>query len=276
MVLAAREPRPQIRYTRESQGTQVTVSQPPITQSPPGHFLPATPRPVTPHVSRRIWLDPRVRFWWLTGVVLIVLMLYFAVARIYDWKQDSDLVLHGTPVTATVGVEGVPRAGYVPPSGTPYTLSFTLNGQDQQVTGTLEGHTEVPTGQKLAIRIDPNDLTRWTDLTEPRGLGGYLIVPVLIAPIVLAALVAAAWIRRGLLLVWRNGIGESAVVVDRRQTALAPMSQALRCTIPSRSDKRLVLIYLPGQSPKLQRGETVTIVRDTQKGATAIASAWVT
>jgi hypothetical protein len=238
--------------------------------------LPPAPRPLTARVSFRIWIDPRVRFWWLIAAVLLLLATYFSIERIYEWKLDSDLIRSGTPVLATVGVEGVPRPGYVAPAGTPLTLTFELNGQEHQVVGTLEGQsTQVATAQKVPLRIDPNDLTRWTDLTEPRPIGGYLIVPVMILPIAAAALAAAGWIRRRLVRVWQKGNAVEALLVDRHQTALAPMSQVIRCTLPGRSDKRLLVAYLPRQPQRLQRGEPVWLIHGATKGEPVLAAAWL-
>jgi hypothetical protein len=49
----------------------------------------------------------------------------------------------------------------------------------------------------------------------------------------------------------------------------------VRCTIPERADKRLVVAYLPRQSARLQRGQQVWLVCDTRKAGPAIAAAWL-
>lgn len=259
--------------TSPSPSTAPGTAPPPPSPSP---SLPLTPRPLTPHVSRRLWIDPRVRFWWLVAAFLLGVAAYFAALRIDEWKLDSDLITHGTPVTATIGVEGVPRPGYVPPAGTPLTLSFDLNGQPQQVTGTLEGQTApVATAQKIRLRVDPNDLSRWTDLTEPRPIGSYLLMPILMLPVAAAAFAAAWWLRRGLLRTYRNGTPMAAVIVQRHQSALAPLSQTLRCTIPGRADKRVIVAYLPCQAPRLGRGETVWLIGGARADGPIVAADWV-
>jgi hypothetical protein len=237
---------------------------------------PPPPREMTSRVSARTWFDPRVRFWLVVAGFLLVLFGYFSVARILDWRQENELIHNGTLVSATVSMEGIGRHGYVFPPATPVTLSFDFNGQSQQVSGILEGHTAaVSTGQTIQIRVDPSDPTRWTDFTESKALGGNMIGPLLIIPIVPLALLLAWLKRRRLLVAWTNGPAEPAVVAERHQTALAPMAHVVKCSFQNREDKRLFVVYLPKRFSELGAGDVVWLLASPQKKGPAIAWAWL-
>jgi hypothetical protein len=249
-------------------------SVPELVQAPSQPTPP--PREMTSRVSMRIWFDPRVRFWVIVAGFLLLLFSYFSLLRILEWRQEWDLIRHGTLVTATVGMEGIGRSGYVIPPGNPVTLSFNSNGQAQQVSGNLEGHaSSVSTGETIQIRIDPNDPTRWTDMSEPRGLGGDMIGPLLLLPIVPIALLVAWLKRRRLILAWTGGPAEAAVVAGRHQTALAPMAHVIKCSFRDREDKRLFVVYLPRAFSKLKSGDVIWLLASPQKAGPAIAAAWL-
>src|SRR3954470_6845526 len=63
---------------------------------------PMPPRTVTPTARRRAWFDPRVRFWWGAGLVLIAASVYLLIGRTLAWRQNSRLSIEGTPVQAKV------------------------------------------------------------------------------------------------------------------------------------------------------------------------------
>jgi len=255
-----------------SDSVPADLSAPPTSPTSP----PPPPRQITSRIRLRTWLDPRVRFWLIVGGFLLLLFVYFSVARILEWRQEADLIRHGTLVSATVGMEGISRSGYVVPPGTPVILTFTANGQPQEVDGSLEGHTSpVSTGETIQIRIDPNDPSRWTDLTEEKGLGGNLLVPFLLLPIVPISLLVAWLKRRRLILAWTDGPVEAAVVALRHQTAVAPMSQVVKCAFRDREDKRLFVVYLPRGLAKLNPGDEIWLLASPQKNGPAIASAWL-
>jgi hypothetical protein len=224
----------------------------------------------------RVWFDPRVRFWVLVAGFLLLLFVYFSIARGMEWREESDLILHGTLVSATVGTAGVDRSGYVVPPATPVTLAFTVQGKPEQVDGMLEGHTaRVSTGEAIQIRIDPNDPSRWTDLSEPRPLIGNLIGPMLLLPIVPVALLVAWLKRRRLIYSWKNGPAEAAVVGARHQTALAPMAHVVKCSFRDREDKRLFVIYLPRHFSAHKTGDVIWLLASPHKNGPAIAAAWL-
>jgi hypothetical protein len=237
---------------------------------------PAPPRLITSRISSRTWFDPRVRFWVIVAGFLLILFAYFSIARILDWKQENELIHNGTLVTATVGMDGIGRHGYVVPPATPVTLTFDFNGQSQQVSGILEGHASpVSTGETIQIRIDPTDPTRWTDFTESKALGGNLIGPLLLLPVVPIALLVAWLKRRRLLYAWTTGPAEPAVVGNRHQTALAPMAHVVKCSFQDRADKRLFVVYLPKRCSSLRQGDVIWLLASPHKNGPAIASAWL-
>jgi len=225
--------------------------------------------------AARLWAEPRVRIWLVITGALLLLAIYFSIARIQEWKLDRDLVRSGISLQATVGVAGVGRGGYAIPPGTPVELTFDFRGEPQHVSVYLEDQTTPVTGQKINIRIDPDDPQRWTDLAEPRPLAGYLIGPALMVAIVPITLVTAWMIRRRFARTWAGGAVQAAVVVDRLQSAMAPMAQTIRCRFRDKPERRLLVVYLPRSFAKVQRGDVVWVLVPARTLRPALAAGWV-
>ena len=211
--------------------------------------LPAPPRPVTGRVRFRAWVDPHVRFWWLSGAGLVVVGVWILLANYLEWHRGERLIRAGTVVQATVAeAAGVSFAGKQMPPDSRVRLQFNFNGQPREVSGYLEGRKQsdfILIGSTVPIRIDPNHPDVWTARTEPTPLPLELIGGSIALPAGLLLLVVSFALARSRLATWTEGAPVAALVVSSRHTALAPRSWAAQCTPADEADKRVFGVYLP-------------------------------
>jgi hypothetical protein len=222
------------------------------------------PRNVTPRARRRAWAEPRVRFWWLASAALLLVAGYFAITQGSRWAEQSRLVRQGEHVTATiVEVEGIARQGFRSPTPADVVVEFTLGEATHRVPGRIEPQEAeaVMTQQTLAVSVDRRDPSRWVARTVAPALGRELLaVWLLLPPGILLAL--GAWLAwRSVLATWRDGQPLAALVVDVGQSAVAPLSRAVRCTPRDGRDSRILTVYLPQRhAAGLQPGDPLWLI----------------
>jgi len=228
------------------------------------------PRALTGLVRRRSWLEPAVRFWWVASLVLLIIGIWFVLTQVMAFHRERWLIANGTTVTATIiNANGDSRTGAKFPPGTACTLSFTLGGQTVTVSGALDSY--ITTGQTVALRVNPNDPTEWTFRNEPDPLNSRLIAGAVIAVAVVATAVTAVVLRRRVLNIWRDAAAIAYTVVDTRHSALAPLSHAVRCTMLTGRNTRLLTVYLPGRLPQPSSGEVLWLLHPPSNPGAAIA-----
>jgi hypothetical protein len=232
------------------------------------------PRAVTPTVLRRSILEPRVRFWWIAGVILLVAMCDFLVSEFLNWRQEARIVSDGVPIIATITAMGDGSLrGTVSPDN-PVRMAFTYNGQDYSVAGWLEGRQEsISIQQPVPIKIDPNDPNQWTYRTQIPPIAHALVEPGLMAPFTAAALTASVLLRRRILRTWTNGVAEEFVVETvGGPTALAPASRAVRFRSMNGRDQRLICISIPQRLATMKPGDVQWLIHPPGKPAAALAA----
>jgi len=239
-------------------------------QTPP----PAAPRPLTARVRMRAWMEPRIRFAWLTGLVLILIAAGLGTFAAVQWQHQRWLISHGTKVNAVVQQAGDQiLAGRKQPPSELVILQFDWHGQPHKTQPqVLAGRTEyIAPKDVVAINVNPNDPDDWTSLQSAEPLANRLFgAEVALAVGVLTA-VGALGLRWSVLNAWRSGAGVEAIVVDSHHTALAPLSRAVRCTPATDSDRRIFSVYVPPRLGHPQAGQTLWVI--VAKNA-ALAAAW--
>jgi hypothetical protein len=231
--------------------------------------LPAAPRPLTLAARRRSWAEMPVRVWCVLAIALVAVIVYFTIGRVAAGASERALILNGIPVDAVA----VQIAGTINPEAR-FTRTEALTGK---VRYTLPGETEPRTvpgslsivgtpdavihpGDKISLRVDPNDPNNWTDRTEPRSWVVELSVVAILLPLVGVLLLVAFLQRARVLRIWRHGEETAATVVEVRQTALAPLSRLVRFTVNDGSSSRVGSVLVPVRAGVPSRGETVTLV----------------
>ena len=239
--------------------------------------LPDPPRHLTARVRRHSWTEPRVRSWWLVASAVTAVTLFLLGSGYYVWRRDVDLIRNGREVSAWIyAADGIPIPGRHRPPSAPVTLRYEVGGKKYEVDGYLRGRTEPFIIQTyVPIRVDPDDPGRWTarskpDALWPEMLGGVILLP---AVPVLAAVVFFQ--RARVLKLWRNGRAVEAVVLESRQTAMAPRSRVLRCAPTESSDRRVIGVYAPDRAGRLAPGDTLWILTDPAGGSRAAAALWL-
>ena len=239
--------------------------------------LPDTPRPLSDAVRRHSWTDPRVRLWWLVASAVTLVALSLVGSGYYAWRTDVNLIRHGREVSAFIyAAEGYPIPGRHRPPTVPVELHYEVDGKKYQVEGYLRGRAEPLVIQTyVPIHVDPDDPSRWTARTRPDALwpemlGGLMLLP---AVPVLAAVVLFQ--RSRVLRLWRDGRAVEAMVLESRQTALAPRSSFLRCAPTDPADRRVIGVYAPGRAGRLVAGDTLWLLTDPAGGRRAAAALWL-
>ena len=242
-------------------------------ETPPSSAPPNPPRPVTSQVRRLIWLEPRVRRWWLLGVLIFLMFACYAGDRLYARLEDSRLIRHGVVLHAKiVAAENKVINHPVGPDDV-VQLQFTWpDGSQDTVTGQLALTGVV--GGEVRVHVDPADHTHWTDRHAPISLIDTLLIGILVLPLI-PAVVAVAWVQaRALMVTWQNGSAVPAAIFDRKQSPIAPMSYALRCSLSNNRKKELVTVFVPRAKSGLDKGDLIWVIAPTKKGR-PLAAMWM-
>jgi len=203
--------------------------------------------------------------------------LYFLATRYYTWRRDLHVIRNGVEVQAYVySAEGMPIPGRRRPPSVVVVLHYEVGGKKYEAEGYLRGRTESFIIQSyVPIRVDPDDPARWTARTEPVPLGMELLGGWMLLPPALA-FAAVAWWRRGRVLrLWRDGQLVAAVVMESRQTSLAPRSRFARCAPLDESDRRVFGVYVPDRAGRVAEGDAVWLIADAGENRRAVAVPWL-
>lgn len=231
-------------------------------RSPP---LPPVPRPVSARARRRSWSEMPVRAWMIVAAAAAIVMVYFVVTRTREAFNDRWLVQNGKEITAKlVLVNGDPYAKRQPRNEPMLVrISFDWNGKevtppDQWLDARPEAYL-MPT-TTIQIMVDPNDSNHWIEKTEPKPWIQELTAVGVLLPIFVIVLAMMLWKRRGVLKVWQNGALFEAVVVDARQTAMAPMSRIVRFCLRAGEDRRIWSTLMPTTAGIPAQGQTLWLI----------------
>ena len=238
---------------------------------------PSAPRAVNGRVRWRAWNDPRVRFAWVLGFVLLLIGMGFIIAGLHARYLQKQLIANGVKMEATVfqaGLEQVKNKMQSP--GEVVILHFPWHGQMHEAHArVLEGRKDpITVGGTVPIHVDPNDPDNWTPLDEPLPLMQQILGGVLLIPVALLAFAVSLWLYIGVLRLWRNGIAVETLALDGHNSALAPLSQTVRCTPVDEQDKRVFSVCLPAKAGRPNRGDVVWVLSPSETSTRAVAAEW--
>jgi hypothetical protein len=189
--------------------------------------------------------EPRVRFWGVATVVLLLIAIGYTVGAFHDWQIEADLINHGTLVQATINEAGGGIARRVIAEDAAWDVKFPLNGQTQVETG-YPPYTDERryNGDVIPIHVDPNNPEHWTNRPTPPPLGQRLIgLPFILGMAVICFLFAIirAMRLRG---ICAAGIIGEARILSLGQSALAPRSYAVRCVWADERSRSIYSVFV--------------------------------
>ena len=241
---------------------------------------PPAPRAVTPRARRRAWAEPGVRLWWMTALLVLLIATYVAAARGYAAWRQRQLLADGIPVTARVERARNTQIRHVHTRDVPVPVRLAYELPDgrahadtNNVDLTPAPGMKVTVGDELAVRVDPDDPSRWVEDRPPMPWWRDLGMALLLVPLAAALAGVALLRRRGVLATWQSGEPAEAVVVAHGQSALSPGSQALRLTLKDGADKRIFTLLHPRRAGILSPGDTVWVISPPGKPHRSIEAA---
>ena len=251
-----------------------------VPESPaaPQGRLPDPPRPLTSHVRRGLWTEPHVRFWWLLTLVVLGIGVYVGGRQWLVWSREVRLIRGGRVVEAEImTAAGLSSRWQQLPPDSVVTLRYEVDGKVYDKLGFLKGRTEfIRVHSKVPIRVDPADPDQWTARTVPAALLQELTGAIVVLPVFVVLAVVSLLQHARLGRVWRDGEAARAIVVESRQTALAPRSRLVRCTPADAGDNRVVQVYVPASTAAgLHAGDELWLLFPPGRRGRPVAAAWL-
>ena len=225
---------------------------------------PKTPRELTPSARRAIWTEPRVRRWWLLAIIIFVLFAAYTIEQVLIRNDEVKLIKSGMFITARLlSAENRNKDQQTQPTDLAH-LMLNLPGGAMEVTGYLYNPWMV--GHEVTVHVDPQDHNHWTDRTEPTSVLDSLFVGILVSPLVPGLFIVAYLKMRATQQVWQNGTAQLAVISERKQSPIAPMSYAIRCSLQVSRDKKLFNVFVPKTGSGLKAGDLIWVMMPQKKG----------
>ncbi len=203
------------------------------------------PRALTSEAKRAIFLEPRVRRWWYMAILTSLMFGGFCGQRLWARHVETDLIQHGLTVNAKI-VYAENKQNNQPISSSDKAnllIDFPTGPEEMnEVYLTNHGMTGIAgvTGGTIVLHVDPHDHSRWTDRDEPTPLLDSMLVGLLALPTVPLLIGLGIVQLQNVRKIWQNGSPALAVVHSRKQSTLAPMSYAIRCSMKDLRHARCV------------------------------------
>jgi hypothetical protein len=226
---------------------------------------PDPPRPLTVNARRRSWGEARVRPWWILGVFLLIVSVYFASTNITRLRRGRWLVEHGIKGQALldrVGAEVIEGKRYAPDPALTVDMTITLPGRPPYtvVGRTLPDNREpLQCRTSIPIYVDPGDPNRFTTTTTfSIDIVLYLCGSLLLFTVFFLG--CACFLRGRYLSLWKHGDAAVAVVVGTRQSPIAPFSRMVRCVLRDHKSGTVFSLLIPNRMGTPQPGDNLWII----------------
>jgi hypothetical protein len=209
--------------------------------------------------------------------VLGVTAVAISLSAAAGWNHERWLINHGVVVRAVVQQAADQTiAGREQPPDAICILSFDWHGQSYTTRpDRLAGRTDfIAPKDMVTIYVNPDDPADWTSLAHPgpllpRMLGAAVAFGAALAAGLVTCLYYFRTMRR-----WKTAPAIEALVLESRNTAIAPLSTAIKCTPIDENDKRLFTVFVPRRDVVVKPGETITVLTYPGQSAGALALAW--
>jgi len=216
--------------------------------------------------------------------MMLIITAGFALMNTIDSLSERWLIDHGQRIDATLMEVNETRdkgevfnrsdqlnaiVTFVAPDGQREELHDFLYQQDPAPGESAE---RLRVGQTIAIYIDPNNPTRWTDRLVPRKWTARYVATLMTAPAAALLLLAAAWQRRGVLNQWRSEAAKVASVISWKTTAIAPLSYRVAMALTG-GEGRVFEVLIPKRMGVPQAGDEwwVVVRRGRPRGSIVAA-----
>jgi hypothetical protein len=133
-------------------------------------------------------------------------------------------------------------------------------------------HTASAVGARVNLHYDPANPLVWTDQIAPPGWIETVFGVIFILPVALLFGLVAWWQTARIGKTWQTAPAYVAVVADRKQTPVAPLSWAVRCSLRDGNDRRLFVVHVPRGRIDLSPGSEIWVL--VPKRGKAVATGW--
>ena len=218
----------------------------------------------------------------LVALGVLVVILAVGIRQAYLGIGDRMLFRNGVLVDAWVdNIDG--RNRHVDRSTQQrLKLSFVLPGETERRT--IEGFSTPMPGvlnrydpnepdlenSVIPIRIDPKDLSNWTERAEPLPWIKALAVPLILTPPALLLLGVAAMRRRTFTSIYRDGKPLTGKVTRIERSALVPGQRVVKLVIAG-GEGRVVSVTMPDSLAPTDAGVSVALLAHGADSTRAIA-----
>lgn len=247
---------------------------------------PDPPRTLTPRGNRWAWLEPRVRVWWTSALLLAIIGAYFVISEVSSSSLDRRLVSSGMRVEAIINeIDGSPRKDRFarPVERAEFTMSFQIPGGDSLIierSRLKDQRDPYKVGNAITLYVDSSrlkdweakDTSLWTDRLQTT-LREDLLLGLIILPFVNLLLILAVTQRIRVVRIWRLGQAMAAVVVETRQTPSAPFSRLVRYALRDSRDRRVFKAIVPMRVAQFQTGDLFWVVAKPNRPDQAVVAA---
>lgn len=252
-----------------------------MSQSPV--MIEPAPRPLTRSASSASWREAEVRTVLLVALGILVVIFAVGVRDLIRGIGDRILFRNGVLVEARVeNIDGANRnvnrniqqrlrLSFVLPGE---TERRTIEGFSTPMPGTLnryDPNNPNVEGSVLPIRIDPKDLSNWTERAEPIPWLKSMIVPLVLTPPALILLGLVAMRRGTFARIYRTGTPFQANVIGVQRSALVPGQRLARVAIVG-GEGRVLRVTVPASVAPAE-GQTIDVLATDINASRALSVA---
>ncbi|HTL29667.1 MAG TPA: hypothetical protein VL282_10610, partial [Tepidisphaeraceae bacterium] len=181
---------------------------------------------------------------------------FFAVEQTVAAMRLRSLIDHGTPITAYV--DDMSRGSW-------FILRYDVDGKTYrtgQVPMMLKRQELLQRQQSVPIKVDRDDPNLWTDRNrdELEPIHRELVAAIVLLPLLAFTILMMIVKRRQVLSVWRDAPLMRAVVVETKQSSLAPLSRVVRFTIDSDANTRIWSTVMPAKAGVPAKDEVIDVI----------------
>lgn len=209
-----------------------------------------SPRKASSRAKRRAWVEPQVRPWLLSGLMLLIVAVAFVATAMTRSSRGRWLVANGIKGEIEfqeIDNETVSRKVFNHQTGLQGVMNIYLPGKEKyQVKGLIPPYKkklEVK-GDKIPVYVDPSNPNAFV-IQDDYSLKDDLIVGFIMMPPALLLIAVMLWKRHRILNLWKTGTPTVGIVIEVVKTPIAPFSQVVRFALRDHPSNRVFPVCVP-------------------------------